>query len=532
MQPREIRKITFVEFDAAQKHFLSAAIMPRTYGMVLLATLARDLGFDVRVYCEHIGAIDLERVLDSDLVCFSPLTAAANKTFALADWVRRHSDAPTLAGGTFPTSFRDLCLEHFDYVIRNEGDDAMVELLTVLQQGGDPRRIRGLSYRDAAGAVVHNPDREPVEHLDIVPDLSLVEGYDDKPQWWHLVTERRIRWIVLQATRGCPYTCSFCIAPVMYGRGYRKRSLDNLIEDLRDKLRYGRYFLFMDNCFTADRKYTKALLRRMLDEGIRGSFVAFTRCEATEDEELLGLLKEVGFVNLYMGAESLSEEAFARMHKKQTVDKIVQAARRIQQHGMGATVSFQAGNDEDDRFAVARAVDFGLEHDLDGVYFIATWSWPEWPQPVFPKQRMILKSLDYTTGHFVTHFPLHMKPSTLQTSILEQQRRFWSLGRIPGFLRRGQWERVASLLVQRYALSQFEPAVEAYIPYLEEIEQGYYDAGEELILDKVLQRQVSYRGEFDELYRGRRGGRFANLDRVPPPGGGGMEVGVREGVAA
>ncbi len=514
MAQRRIEKITFVEFDSAQKHFLSPVIMPRTYGMVLLATILRNLGYDVRVYCEHIGPIDLVQVLDSDLVCFSPLTSSANKAFALADFIRRNSNIPTLAGGTFATYFRDLCLNYFDYVIRNEGDDALVELLAALEGGDIPNGIRGLSYHGEDGSVVHNPDREPVQNFDVAPDLSLVEGYDRRPQWWLLLTERRIRWIVLQATRGCPFTCSFCIAPVMYGRGYRKRNIDSVIDDLRDKLKYGSYFLFMDNCFTADRRYTKALLRRMIDEELKGTFVAFTRCEAADDDELLALLKNAGFVNLYMGAESLSDAAFERMRKKQSVEKIVRSIHQIKKHGMAATLSFQAGNDEDDRWAVERAVDFGLEHDVDGVYFISTWSWPESKEPVFPKERMILKSLDYANGHFVTHFPLNIRPSTLQSSILEQQHRFWSLKRIHGFLRKGQWDRATSLVVQRYALSLFEGSVEEYIRYLLEIEAGYYDEQERLDLNKISRRRISYQGEFDDKYRGRLVGRFKNIDRA------------------
>jgi hypothetical protein len=44
---------------------------------------------------------------------------------------------------------------------------------------------------------------------------------------------------------------------------------------------------------------------------------------------------------------------------------------------MMVTITFQAGNGRDDRHAVTRAIDSGLEHDVDGVYFISAWAWPE-----------------------------------------------------------------------------------------------------------------------------------------------------------
>lgn len=508
MSKKQIKKITFVEFDLAQKHFLSSTIMPRTYGIVLIATILRNLGYDVKVYCEHIAPIDIKRVRQSDLICFSPLTAAANKTFALADFIRNNWNIPMVIGGTFATFFTDLCLEHFDYVIRNEGDETIVRFIESLKIGQGLESILGLSYRSSIGVNVHNPDCKGVRNFNVIPDLSLVEGYDQRSQWQLILTERRIRWIVLQSTRGCLFSCDYCTTPVMYGKGYRMRSIDSVIKDIKDKLQYGNNFLFMDNCFTANLKYTKEILRRVIDEGVKGSFTAFTRYEATEDDELMGLLKQTGFINLYVGAESLNDDVFIRMNKCQTVEKLQKAIKQVKKHNMMITLSFQAGNDEDDKWAVRRAVDFGLEHDVDGVYFISTWSWPESEKPVFNKQRMILKSLDYASGHFVTHFPLNMKPSTLQRSISEQQHRFWSLKRIPDFIRRNHWKGIIHLLVQGYALSMIEKPLQEYICYLEEIEQGYYDQNENLDLAKINTRKIDYKNEFNEKYYGRLVGKF------------------------
>ena len=510
---RHIKKITFVEFDSAQKHFLSATLMPRTYGIVLIATIVRNLGYDVKVYCEHIAPVDLTCVLESDLVCFSPLTSAANKTFALADYIKKNRNIPLLVGGTFATYFPDLCLEHFDYVIRNEGDDAIIELLNAFKEGKNVNTIKGLSFRTPDGQIMHNEQRDSVQNFDVVQDLSLVDGYARKGHLRLLLTEQRIRWIVLQASRGCPFSCDYCIAPVMYGKQYRTRSIESVIAEIKEKLKYGNYFLFMDNCFTANRKYTKELLKRMIAENIKGRFLAFTRCEVAYDGELLDLLKQSGFHNLYIGAESLNDDVFLRMNKHQTVSKLTQAIQLIREHNIEVTLSFQAGNDEDDKLAVKRAVDFGIEHDVSGIYFISTWSWPESKNPVFAKQRMIIKSLDYTNGHFVTHFPLHMKPSTLQSSILKHQHRFRSLKRVMDFVRQGRWARAKSLLIQRYALSLFEKSVEEYVQYLEEIEQEYYDDNEKLDLNKIAHRQVNYKGEFKEKYQGQLVGNFKGINK-------------------
>ncbi len=504
----KIKKITFVEFELGTKHFLSATLMPRSFGLVLIASIVKQQGYDVKVYCDHISPVDMERVKESDLICCSPLTASSNKVFAFADYVRNNWDIPLVVGGTFATYFTDLCLEHFDYVIRNEGDETILELIRCIEQGQGFENVKGLSFRSPSGGITHNEKSPQVEDLYYNQDLSLIEGYSRYSNFWLMLLKRKIRWIVLQGSRGCPFACDYCIAPVMYGKGHRSRTIASVIDDINTKKKYGDYFLFMDNCFSANISHTKELLRQMISEKLGGRYIAFIRYESAEDEELLELMKRAGFIQLYIGAESLNDEVFVRMKKHMTVQKLIRSIQLIQKHKLAVTLSFQAGNDEDDRHAVRNAVDFGIEYDLNGVYFISTWSFPEAPKPVFAKNRMILKSLDYGSGHYVTHFPLNVKPSSLQKTILEQQKRFWSIKRGLGFLRQGKWERFTSLLIQHYALSLFEKQVDEYVDYLEEIEEGYYDANETLDLARIASRNVDYKGEYAENYQDKLIGNF------------------------
>ena len=167
----QIKKVTFVELDSTYNDFSTPTLMPRTYGMVVVATVVRNLGYDVQVFCEHISPIDMRRIAQSDLVCFSGLTGAANKTFALADHIRRNYDIPMVFGGTFASYFADLCLEHVDYVIRNEGDETLVDLIHALEDGRSPEGIRGLSYRGPQGNV-HNSARDSVHDFEVIHDLS------------------------------------------------------------------------------------------------------------------------------------------------------------------------------------------------------------------------------------------------------------------------------------------------------------------------------------------------------------------------
>jgi hypothetical protein len=515
-KPRPIHRVTVIECESTYPDFTSPTAMPRTYGITVIGSIIRNLGKDVKVYLEVIAPIDMDRVKDSDLICFGSLAGAANKTFALADHIRQlRPDIPMVYGGTFASYFSELCLEHVDYVIRNEGDETIVELIQALEQGGDVSAIRGLSYRAPDGAPVHVPAREVVKDFDIINDYSLIEGFADLPQsqLQMLVRQRRIKWIVLQYSRGCPFTCNFCISPVMFGRGYRMRSIDGMIADIKNKLQYGDYFIFSDNYFTANKKYCKKLLRRMIAEKVGGTYSAFTRCEATSDRELMDLLREAGFDFLFMGAESLNDEILLSLNKQQTAEKIARGVDNIRDAGMKCSATFQCGNDFDKPGDIAKCVDFGFEHDIAGVYFISAWSWPEVSKPTMDKQRMIIRSLDHINGHFVCHFPMNMKPSTLQQEIVDQQRRFWSPKRLPKLLAEGKFDRAAHLVTQWYALSHFDKHLVEHIDYLKSIEAPYYDAEERLRLDVIERRNLGrWNEDFNERYVGRLVGSYTGAE--------------------
>src|SRR5437867_11465830 len=92
--PRRMKRIAFVELDPRYNDFSTPTVMPRTYGMVVVATVVRNLGYETKVFCEHIAPVDMEWIATCDLVCFSGLTGAANKTFALADYIRANHGTP------------------------------------------------------------------------------------------------------------------------------------------------------------------------------------------------------------------------------------------------------------------------------------------------------------------------------------------------------------------------------------------------------------------------------------------------------
>src|SRR5256886_12055912 len=94
---RTLRKLVFVEPKSTHLHIYSRVCIPRL-GSVLLATIMRAKGYDVRVYIEDIHPVDMNEVLSADLVAISAITSTAPQSYRLADQARQAGGYTAIAG--------------------------------------------------------------------------------------------------------------------------------------------------------------------------------------------------------------------------------------------------------------------------------------------------------------------------------------------------------------------------------------------------------------------------------------------------
>src|SRR5262249_16681189 len=365
-----IKRITCIHFDGEFPDFCYRLVMP-DYGLPVIGTILSQAGYDVRVYVEHVQPPDWARVAESDLVCFSCLNAGADKVYRLAREIKSRLGIPTVIGGTHATYFPESSLEHCDYAVLGEGDETIVELVRTLDAGGDVSKVAGIAYMDN-GHVRRTPPRPGPKQFDTIPDYELIAGFR-RLGFWQGLKRRHAQILTIQSSRGCPYHCTFCIVNTMFPTGYRKRDIEAVIADLRDKRRYGRHVLFVDNEFSMMRANTKALLRRMIDERLDLDIVVFARVEIVRDDELLTLMRQAGINYLYQGYESVQPETLSAYDKRQTFEQIVAAIHKLHDYGFGLLGSFVVGADSDTVETLERTVQFALEHELANAYL-----WPIW----------------------------------------------------------------------------------------------------------------------------------------------------------
>ena len=101
------------------------------------------------------------------IMIYSFTTRQAAKVFT--EVKNAEIDSIFIAGGPHPSGAPDETLEYFDYVVLGEGEETLPELVKILQEGGDPKKIRGIAYKDSGtGKIVTTPKR-PYVNLNSYP---------------------------------------------------------------------------------------------------------------------------------------------------------------------------------------------------------------------------------------------------------------------------------------------------------------------------------------------------------------------------
>ena len=218
-----------------------------------------------------------------------------------------------------------------DFVARNEFDLTIKEVA----EGRAPRDVKGLSYRNEAGVIVHNTDRAVLENMDELPFVTPIYKRDLVIEDY-FIGYLKHPYISLYTGRGCKSRCTFCLWPqTVGGHRYRTRSVGHVIEEMRwaqKAFPQVKEFFFDDDTFTDDLPRAEAIAKELGKLGITWSCNA----KANVPRATLKVLAENGLRLLLVGYESGNQKILHNIKKGMLVD----VARRFTKdcHELGITI--------------------------------------------------------------------------------------------------------------------------------------------------------------------------------------------------
>lgn len=270
---------------------------------------------------------------EPDIIAFSSPTNLFPWVKKMARFLKESLQVPVIVGGPHPTSIPEYVIseEGIDMVCVGEGEEAMLELLESMERGEKRTDIKNIWFKKN-GEIIKNPPRPLIKNLDSLPfpDKELFEKYG-------AINGR----LYIMTARGCPYSCSYCYASLwhrIYTDGeklYRRRSVENVIEELHFHMKRKRYeeVYFYDDIFTLDKKWLESFARVYPSE-IGLKFKALVHPE-TVDEDTVALLKKAGCYYVDIGIEAGSEKIRKEVLNRRVSDRsIVRACELLKKAGI------------------------------------------------------------------------------------------------------------------------------------------------------------------------------------------------------
>lgn len=397
-------KVLFIEPRGAFSNVFDKFMTIPMLGPLNLATIAVKAGFDASIINENILGrnVNQAELESADILCVSCMTATVTRGREIAREYKEvrakaGKKSHSIIGGIHASMMPEDVINDFDQVFVGEAENHIIDLLS-----------GQLTNRVVFGSRVENMDTLPI------PDFRLLKGWE-KMKVWPVMT-----------SRGCPYNCNFCSVTEMFGRGYRVRSVDRVMEELA--MHGSRNIFFVDDHFVVNKKRTYELLSRIEQSGFRGKWSAQLRTEVTKDLNLVRRMKETGCSTVYIGFESINPESLKEMRKGQTVEDIRRSIDVFRKNGILVHGMFMFGSDSDTSEIFKTTSDFCLNSGLSSVQYLVLTPLPgtEFYRRIESEGRLLHKNWEYYDAMHVVFKPKLMLPNELQQGMIDCFSDFYS----------------------------------------------------------------------------------------------------------
>ncbi len=169
----------------------------------------------------------------------------------------------------------------------------------------------------------------------------------------------------IQFSRGCPFSCDFCNITALLGHRPRTKTAQQILAELDAIYAAGwrRNIFFVDDNFIGNKRVLKESVLPALIEWRKGKvgcqFITEASINLADDTELMELMNKAGFVSVFVGIETPSEEGLAECHKAQNKGRnLVESVKRLQRNGLQVMGGFIVGFDSDTPSIFQRQIDF------------------------------------------------------------------------------------------------------------------------------------------------------------------------------
>jgi radical SAM superfamily enzyme YgiQ (UPF0313 family) len=207
-----------------------------------------------------------------------------------------------------------------DYIVLGEGEQVFCELLDALRQG--------IAVSNCVGLVGRENDLEKAVPCAFVPDLNLLSlPYEDEE-----MDELADKIIYYESSRGCPFSCQYCLSSAT--QGVRYRDIQQVFQDLNFFVKHEvKQVKFVDRTFNANKKHYFPILKYIQQLHTKTNFHFEIAIELLDDD-VIDFLTDMpkGRIQFEIGIQSTHEPTLAAIERHNCWDDIVRKVTKLKSY--------------------------------------------------------------------------------------------------------------------------------------------------------------------------------------------------------
>ncbi|MFA6537246.1 MAG: radical SAM protein [Patescibacteria group bacterium] len=267
--------------------------------------------------------------------------------FAYADElikkIKEVTATPIILGGPHVSAVKKevLLQTKADFAMQGEAENSFVKFLQEFVGNKNYAEVGNLFWKNSSGQIVEN-EREPlILDLDAIPFPDYEAFNFSRYNYFHSKT------LPIITSRGCPYGCNYCSVKLSMGRGFRPRSPENVVAEMKHWINlYGiTKFEVNDDCFTLDLERAEKICDLIISEKLNIKYEMYNGIRADRvSQNLLQKMKDSGCIFVSFGCESGNQEIIYNMGKALKLEKVREAVDLTNKIGIRNSVNFIIGH--------------------------------------------------------------------------------------------------------------------------------------------------------------------------------------------
>lgn len=328
--------------------------------------------------------------------------------FLINELKKRYPNALIVAGGEHATAIPEYCLEDcdgLDVVALGEGEETIAEIAQALEQQTGLQQTAGICFKDrASGQITTNPRRKRIREINQISrpawHLFPLEKYFDNEISYGIAYGRSLP---IFATRGCPYECTFCSSPQMWGMKYNMRDVADVIDEITFLNKaYGVTNIdFYDLTAIINKRWIMDFCAELKKNNlvITWQIPAGTRSESI-DYEVAAALKEGGCKNITYAPESGSQEMLNAIKKKVTPERMLHSISESYRAGLDIKLNIMLGYPDEKMRDMFRTIWFLMRASYHGATDASPSMFSPYPGSALFNELVERKELTLSDAYF------------------------------------------------------------------------------------------------------------------------------------